>query len=157
MSECGDDWDPGRWSGYSYSSAQSAYNTNVDRYAGRGYGAGDMDALANEKVPERLHTDARSPLVILLDGTGSMGEFPEVIRKKLPVLDACVGDYLEEPAIALGMIHDARRGSRMPLQVEDFTDPDGILLQLQDSRYCGGAGYYGEICGTVENPTGRNI
>ena len=37
-----------------------------------------------------------------------------------------------------------------------FTDPDGILLQLQDSRYCGGAGYYGEECGTVENPTGRN-
>ena len=27
-----------------------------------------------------------------------------------------------------------------------FTDPDGILLQLQDVRYCGGAGYFGEIC-----------
>ena len=37
-----------------------------------------------------------------------------------------------------------------------FTDPDGILLQLQDRRYCGGAGYFGEECGTVENPTGRN-
>ncbi len=37
-----------------------------------------------------------------------------------------------------------------------FTDPDGILLQLQDLRYCGGAGYFGEQCGTVENPTGRN-
>ena len=38
-----------------------------------------------------------------------------------------------------------------------FTDPDGILLQLQDMRYCGGAGYFGEQCGTVENPTGRNL
>ncbi len=37
-----------------------------------------------------------------------------------------------------------------------FTDPDGILLQLQDMRYCGGAGYFGEDCGTVANPTGRN-
>ena len=37
-----------------------------------------------------------------------------------------------------------------------FTDPDGILLQLQDRRYCGGAGYFGEECGTIENPTGRN-
>lgn len=37
-----------------------------------------------------------------------------------------------------------------------FTDPDGILLQLQDIRYCGGAGYFGEQCGTVANPTGRN-
>jgi hypothetical protein len=27
-----------------------------------------------------------------------------------------------------------------------FTDPDGILIQLQDERYCGGAGYLGEIC-----------
>jgi len=38
-----------------------------------------------------------------------------------------------------------------------FTDPDGILLQLQDNRYCGGNGYFGELCGTVENPTGRNL
>ena len=37
-----------------------------------------------------------------------------------------------------------------------FTDPDGILLQLQDATYCGGNGYLGNECGTVENPTGRN-
>jgi catechol 2,3-dioxygenase-like lactoylglutathione lyase family enzyme len=36
-----------------------------------------------------------------------------------------------------------------------FTDPDGILIQLQDARYCGGNGYLGEECGTTENPTGR--
>jgi catechol 2,3-dioxygenase-like lactoylglutathione lyase family enzyme len=27
-----------------------------------------------------------------------------------------------------------------------FADPDGILIQLQDARYCGGAGYWGEVC-----------
>ena len=27
-----------------------------------------------------------------------------------------------------------------------FTDPDGLLIQLQDTRYCGGAGVLGEIC-----------
>ena len=27
-----------------------------------------------------------------------------------------------------------------------FTDPDGLLLQLQDTTYCGGAGLLGEIC-----------
>ncbi len=27
-----------------------------------------------------------------------------------------------------------------------FTDPDGILMQIQDSRYCGGAGSLGEVC-----------
>ena len=27
-----------------------------------------------------------------------------------------------------------------------FTDPDGILIQLQDATYCGGAGYLGDVC-----------
>jgi len=27
-----------------------------------------------------------------------------------------------------------------------FTDPDGILVQLQDERYCGGAGVLGNVC-----------
>ena len=37
-----------------------------------------------------------------------------------------------------------------------FTDPDGILMQVQDLSYCGGNGYLGDECGTVRNPTGRN-
>ena len=28
-----------------------------------------------------------------------------------------------------------------------FTDPDGILMQLQDSSYCGGGGVLGNECG----------
>jgi catechol 2,3-dioxygenase-like lactoylglutathione lyase family enzyme len=28
-----------------------------------------------------------------------------------------------------------------------FTDPDGILMQIQDVTYCGGAGFLGEVCG----------
>jgi catechol 2,3-dioxygenase-like lactoylglutathione lyase family enzyme len=27
-----------------------------------------------------------------------------------------------------------------------FTDPDGLLIQIQDTKYCGGAGVLGEIC-----------
>lgn len=27
-----------------------------------------------------------------------------------------------------------------------FTDPDGILIQLQDVSYCGGSGYLGNVC-----------
>jgi len=27
-----------------------------------------------------------------------------------------------------------------------FTDPDGILVQVQDVTYCGGAGYLGNVC-----------
>jgi hypothetical protein len=27
-----------------------------------------------------------------------------------------------------------------------FTDPDGLLLQLQDVSYCGGSGFLGSVC-----------
>ena len=27
-----------------------------------------------------------------------------------------------------------------------FTDPDGLAIQLQDTKYCGGGGYLGDIC-----------
>jgi len=27
-----------------------------------------------------------------------------------------------------------------------FTDPDGLLMQLQDSKYCGGSGVLGDVC-----------
>ena len=30
-----------------------------------------------------------------------------------------------------------------------FTDPDGILVQLQDVRYCGGGGFLGDVCPPV--------
>ena len=27
-----------------------------------------------------------------------------------------------------------------------FTDPDGLVIQLQDTKYCGGGGYLGDVC-----------
>ena len=27
-----------------------------------------------------------------------------------------------------------------------FTDPDGLLIQLQDKKYCGGGGFLGDVC-----------
>jgi hypothetical protein len=27
-----------------------------------------------------------------------------------------------------------------------FTDPDGLLLQIQDVKYCGGGGFLGDVC-----------
>lgn len=37
-----------------------------------------------------------------------------------------------------------------------FTDPDGIVLQIQDVRYCGGSGYLGDQRGTPRNAKERN-
>ncbi|KUJ79249.1 VOC family protein [Ruegeria profundi] len=33
------------------------------------------------------------------------------------------------------------------------TDPDNLVIQIQDVTYCGGGGTNGEICGTAENPS----
>jgi len=30
-----------------------------------------------------------------------------------------------------------------------FTDPDGLAIQLQDVKYCGGGGFLGEVCPTL--------
>jgi hypothetical protein len=27
-----------------------------------------------------------------------------------------------------------------------FADPDGLSIQLQDPKYCGGGGYLGDVC-----------
>ena len=27
-----------------------------------------------------------------------------------------------------------------------FTDPDGLAIQIQDVKYCGGGGFLGELC-----------
>jgi hypothetical protein len=39
-----------------------------------------------------------------------------------------------------------RGGAREGTPELYFTDPDGLLVQLQDVSYCGGAGALGNIC-----------
>ncbi|MGE3512674.1 MAG: VOC family protein [Vicinamibacterales bacterium] len=38
-----------------------------------------------------------------------------------------------------------------------FGDPDGVVMQLQDARYCGGRGQAGEICDRVEPAPARGL
>ncbi len=38
-----------------------------------------------------------------------------------------------------------------------FGDPDGIVVQLQDPRYCGGSGALGEICGAPEASPAKGL
>jgi catechol 2,3-dioxygenase-like lactoylglutathione lyase family enzyme len=39
-----------------------------------------------------------------------------------------------------------RGGAKEGTEELYFTDPDGLLIQLQDTKYCGGAGLLGEVC-----------
>jgi catechol 2,3-dioxygenase-like lactoylglutathione lyase family enzyme len=46
----------------------------------------------------------------------------------------------------VSMRMEDRGGARDGTPELYFTDPDGILMQLQDVSYCGGDGYFGEAC-----------
>lgn len=46
----------------------------------------------------------------------------------------------------VSMRMEDRGGARDGTPELYFTDPDGILMQLQDVSYCGGGGYFGEAC-----------
>jgi len=46
----------------------------------------------------------------------------------------------------VSMRMEDRGGARGGTPELYFTDPDGIVVQLQDTSYCGGAGYVGNVC-----------
>lgn len=127
MSESGDDYDPGVWKGYDYTSARKAYDHNtVDPYAGRGYTSPSYSsppsvrATSPDALPEKLKSEKKYPVAIITDGTGSMGDFPEVIFKKLPVLDNFAKEYLgDDFDISFSMIGDVTDRTP-PLQARNF-------------------------------------
>jgi catechol 2,3-dioxygenase-like lactoylglutathione lyase family enzyme len=47
-----------------------------------------------------------------------------------------------------------RADSKPPVAELKFTDPDGIVVQLQDVRYCGGTGALGSQCANRPAPSG---
>jgi hypothetical protein len=120
MSEMGGSYDPGPWRGWDFNSARKAH-TNLRPSAGRGYsGSSSTPSVApTNLVPDKVITNAKSPLVVIVDGTGSMGQFPKIIFQKLPLLDDGVDDYLDDCEISYCCIGDAG-SDKYPLQVQPF-------------------------------------
>jgi catechol 2,3-dioxygenase-like lactoylglutathione lyase family enzyme len=56
------------------------------------------------------------------------------------------GSMLDPTRPMTWYIEIANRGSKGSTPELYFTDPDGILMQIQDVKYCGGAGKLGEVC-----------
>jgi catechol 2,3-dioxygenase-like lactoylglutathione lyase family enzyme len=81
----------------------------------------------------------------------SMGNFnPEAVTKALE-------SYGIKPRGAAGgaappLVHyislrmENRGGAKEGTPELYFTDPDGLLIQLQDVKYCGGGGFLGDVC-----------
>ncbi|MBI2596116.1 hypothetical protein HYW46_05290 [Candidatus Daviesbacteria bacterium] len=139
MSESAD-FNPGPWQGHDFKAARAVY----DRHAGRSY----AEAVAQNKstkdlVPPSLLTQSRRPLVVSIDLTGSMEEWPATICEKIAYFDLEVQEYLgEDTEVSFNGIGDATKGDRYPLQVRPFTKGLDLKVQLYKliNEHGGGGG-----------------
>lgn len=137
MSESGD-YNPGPWAGHDFSSARRTY----DAYVGRSYdaavsaGKGTKDLIA-----ENVTTDSSAPLIVVIDETGSMGEWPATIFSKLPYLENEGKEYLgDDFEICFMAIGDAYCNEKYPLQVRPFAKGLELKDRLKELVIEGGGG-----------------
>lgn len=89
----------------------------------------------------RLVSDCESPLVLLLDGTGSMGTLPRIFCDKVPMIagQIAVQKYLDDAIVSLAIVGDVTC-DRGPIQVCDFAKIRDLDPWLQKLWIEGGGG-----------------
>lgn len=128
MSESSD-YTPGAWSGHDFSRARQRY----DNHVGRSYGdARNRNVSAKSLVPATVTTDSPTPLIVWVDVTGSMGQWPATIFSKLPYLDHEIRtEYLGADAeVCFGAVGDAH-SDNYPVQVQPFTKGTDMAKKLE--------------------------
>lgn len=124
MSESGD-YNPGPWKGHDFSSARRSYDAHVDRSYDVAVTAGKSNT---DLIPKEISTKSSSPLIIVVDETGSMGDWPATIFSKLPYLENEGKEYLgEDFEICFMAVGDAY-SDQFPLQARPFAKG----LELKD-------------------------
>jgi hypothetical protein len=140
MSEGGDSYDPGPWQGYDYRSALATYDTGYSSSSAKSTKSTKSKSTTSassspksakktleDLVPDRISTNARTPITIVLDGTGSFGEKDvKLVLEKLPLLDLGVKDYFDDAEFSIMLVGDAC-GDDYPLQVRNFTKGKGLV------------------------------
>jgi len=128
MSEAGDYVPAAHWGGHDFVSARRSYADHVD--------VSRQEAIAKgvdpkDLVPDKITTDAESPLVIAVDVTGSMGEWPATMFSKLPYLEFEGQEYLgDDMQISFCAIGDSGF-DRHPLQVRPFVKGGDLKESLE--------------------------
>ena len=128
MSEGGDyvasSWDHG----HDFSDARNSY----ERHAGRSYEAAQAEGRTHKDLcPLTISTQSSCPLILNIDQTGSMKDWPATIRSKGPFLAHEVKkEYLGEDAeISFGATGDARHTEDYPLQVRPFVKATNAAMK----------------------------
>lgn len=72
-------------------------------------------------LDRRLSCKSKSPIVVAIDGTGSMGNDAYIIYDKMPMFygQILMQGYLEDPAISFAVVGDAY-SDQAPIQICDF-------------------------------------
>lgn len=129
MSESGD-YSPGVWVGHDFASARRAY----DASAGRSYDAAVTAGKATKDlITEDVKTNSTAPVIIVVDQTGSMGEWPKIMFSKMPYLEHETKEYLGDDAEFCFMaIGDANNNEKYPLQVRQFAKGLDLAARLKE-------------------------
>lgn len=122
----GSDTSTGWSGGYDYDSARGGYSKtpSTRTYTGgtgtASVGTKSKSVVAAAKYPlEQLATESTQPLVVAVDVTGSMADWPALIFEKLPLLYNEVVRYLPDVEISFAAIGDAY-SDKHPVQVTAF-------------------------------------
>jgi len=97
----------------------------------------DMD-LVNPKG-KTIKSESENPIVIAVDVTGSMAEWPGEIFDRLPLLYQTLSKYREDAEFAFAAIGDATC-DRYPLQINDFSKDPSELEKMLKALGCEGGG-----------------
>ena len=128
MSETAD-YSPGDWKGYDFDKARSTY----DKHVGRSYSVAKTDnKRVADLVPDRITTESQAPLTILVDVTGSMGDWPATMFSKLPYMDNECKEYLgEDMEISFAAVGDVT-SDEYPIQIRPFVKGRDLEKELKE-------------------------
>ncbi len=89
----------------------------------------------------RLGVDAKNPIVVALDGTGSMGDSAKIMFDKMPMFWGQIEQkgYLEDPALSFAIVGD-QYTDEAPLQITPFEKGLPIDAWLKKLWLEGGGG-----------------
>jgi len=133
------DFSPGAWKGHDFASAREFYAD----HAGRSYAEANAKGVeATSLVPSSLTTQSTSPLVVMVDVTGSMTTWPAVIFSKLPYLDIEGKEYLG-PDMEISFAANTDLDDGYPLQIRKFGTGPSLKTELSNFIIGGGAGPVG--------------
>lgn len=145
-------------SSYAYSGGGKEMREEAGRRA-RAIGPRTYDRKSGPNIAmvdphKRISTESHNPLIVAVDVTGSMANWPFEIFDRLPLLYNTLSQYREDLEICFAAIGDGR-ADRWPLQVTEFAHGYDLEQQLGALYGEGGGGdapeSYGLFAWWVEN------